>query len=462
MRAVIYCRVSSDTSGRGRSVQEQELECRRVCERNGWTVAEVLIDNDMGASRWSKGDNRPAYQRLPDVLQPGDVLVYWEPSRTGRDLRTYVDLRDLCADRGVLWSYSGHLLDPSKGEDRFRTGLDALLAEKEAEQVRERVLRAHRANVDAGKAHGRIPYGYKAVRDIDTGKIIDRIPHPEQAPIVQEIVKRMLDGESLWAITRDLNNRGVPTATGGKWRASIVTLMLKRPTYIGMRTHKGKITGKGNWEGIIDPEDFERVQVIISDPRRRTNPGPEPKHLLSGIAVCGICGAKMHRLKNNGYPAYACSSKNGCVYRSVSFADEVVTEIVLERLNNPAMFAPVGDDESERKSAVAELDELNARWESLAEQFAEGDISAAMLAKLEKKLQVRIDDAKRRSQPKALDPLLEQFVGPSAREVWEASTTTVLDRRQIVQLVCESVTILPVGKDRRGHLDPESVAVVLR
>src|SRR5699024_5276318 len=141
---------------------------------------------------WSKGDNRPAYRRLPEVLEPGDVLVYWEPSRAGRDLGAYVDLRDLCASRGVFWSYSGKLLDLTNGDDRFASGLDALLAEKEAEQVRERVLRAHRANIDAGKAHGRIPYGYKAVGDENTGKIVARVPHPGEAPIVKELAARIL------------------------------------------------------------------------------------------------------------------------------------------------------------------------------------------------------------------------------------------------------------------------------
>src|SRR5574340_1062730 len=73
VKAVIYARVSSDTSGRAKSVTEQEAECRAVCERNNWHVSEVLVDNDRGASRWSAKD-RPEYRRLADVLEAGDVL----------------------------------------------------------------------------------------------------------------------------------------------------------------------------------------------------------------------------------------------------------------------------------------------------------------------------------------------------------------------------------------------------
>ncbi|WP_287001199.1 recombinase family protein, partial [Gordonia sp. UBA7860] len=145
VRAIIYCRVSSDPRQRGKSVTEQESDCRAVASTHGWDVGEVLVDNDRGASRYSRGQ-RPAYERLAHILAPGDVLVTWEASRAQRDLAAYLELRELCASRGVLWCYSGKIHDLNAGDDRFVTGLDALLAEKEVEQTRERVLRAVRAN----------------------------------------------------------------------------------------------------------------------------------------------------------------------------------------------------------------------------------------------------------------------------------------------------------------------------
>ena len=98
-RAIIYTRVSADR-GKARSVAEQEQECRAECERRGWPVAEVLTDNDRSATRYATKD-RPQYARLRELLTPGDVLVFWEASRAQRDMARYVELRDLCADRGV-------------------------------------------------------------------------------------------------------------------------------------------------------------------------------------------------------------------------------------------------------------------------------------------------------------------------------------------------------------------------
>lgn len=56
MRAVVYTRVSSDPKGAGRSVAEQEKECRAVASAAGWEVAEVFTDNDRSASRYATKD----------------------------------------------------------------------------------------------------------------------------------------------------------------------------------------------------------------------------------------------------------------------------------------------------------------------------------------------------------------------------------------------------------------------
>lgn len=120
-RAIIYTRVSSDKGRDARSTTEQEQDCRQEAARQGWPVGAVVTDNDISASRFAAKD-RPGFKRLWQILQPGDVLVTWESSRAQRDLRDYLDLRDLCYERGVLLSYNGRTYDLSEGEDRFVQG----------------------------------------------------------------------------------------------------------------------------------------------------------------------------------------------------------------------------------------------------------------------------------------------------------------------------------------------------
>ncbi len=302
VKAVIYTRVSSDRSGRGRSVTEQEADCRAVCAHEGWVVADVLVDNDAGASRWSRRD-RPAYHKLSMVLRGGGVgvLVTWEASRAQRDLSAYVQLRDLCAERGVLWSYSGRTFDLSRPDDRMTTGLDALLSEREADVTRERVLRALRARVEAGTPHGKVAYGYRRVVDPVTGESTGRVCNETTAPIVVNACRRALTGEPLAAIARDLNDRGVAAPRPGrdgapvKWTGSQVKRMVVSPTYAALRTHNGVVVGPATWPALVSEADHFALRARLNDPRRLTHKDGALKHLLVGIATCGVCGAVCRR-----------------------------------------------------------------------------------------------------------------------------------------------------------------------
>jgi site-specific DNA recombinase len=125
LRAVIYTRVSQDRNGIGRSVTDQERECRVVCEREGWQVISVFCDNDRSASRYAT-KSRPEFAQVLDLIDSGgyDVLVTWEASRATRDLKVYTQLAERCAIAGVLWCYSGstHDLRTRDGQIQDRSG----------------------------------------------------------------------------------------------------------------------------------------------------------------------------------------------------------------------------------------------------------------------------------------------------------------------------------------------------
>src|SRR4051812_15188481 len=105
--ALIYTRVSKDQRG-GRSVGEQEAECRAVADREGWHVLDVLTDNDRSASRHAKR-GRPGWDEVKHRIASGgvDVLVVWEASRTTRDLNEFVAVRDLLTAHRVKLCYDG-------------------------------------------------------------------------------------------------------------------------------------------------------------------------------------------------------------------------------------------------------------------------------------------------------------------------------------------------------------------
>lgn len=457
MRAIIYTRVSNDAAGRSRSTQDQEQECRAYCDTQGWPVAEVLCDQDIGASRWS-GKQRPAYLKLQETLQPGDVLVTWEASRAQRDLSAYVQLRELCASKGILWCYSGRLYDLRDGDDRFTTGLDALLSEKESEQTRTRVRRGMRAAAAAGKPHGRAPFGYQPKRDERTGKAITWIPDPGEASIVQTMAQRVLAGESIAAVTKDLTDRAIPApgyngATVKPWSRVQVRNMLASPTYAGLRVHKGE-TSEGNWEPLISEDDHRILVGLLSDPARLTHRGTGPRHLLTGIAKCGVCGGPVRwvsatpRAKS---PAYACERK--CVRRRAELVDELVVQVVLLRLErvDPAGFDVQSVGAAE---ALAEAKDLRARLDGFTDQAADGGLSPSALARIEGKLLPQIAAAERKASM-SMNPLVGQIVGRAARERWELMP--LIDRRQLID-GCVTVAILKSSVGTR-RFTPDDVRI---
>src|SRR3954469_6987933 len=97
----------------------------------------------------------------------------------------------------------------AESDDRFSPGLDYLLAERESDETRKRVLRAVRANADKGRPHGKLLYGYRREYDPATREFIEQTPDPDTAPIVQEAARRVLNGETPYAVAQDFNRRGI-------------------------------------------------------------------------------------------------------------------------------------------------------------------------------------------------------------------------------------------------------------
>jgi site-specific DNA recombinase len=467
LRALIYNRVSSDPSGRRVSVESQDTENHAFCERQGWTVAATVTDNDRSASRYAVKE-RDGYQQVRTALSGGrwgriDVLVAWESSRAQRDLADYVQLRDLCSLHNVLFAYRGRVYDLSEGDDRFTTGLDALVDEREAERIRSRTLRGHRVSVEKGTPRGVTPYGYRREYNEHTGRMVAQVPDPDTSPVVKDIVSRILRGDTLYAIAQDLNGRGVLTPRGhldvrqgrvpdrAGWSSSMIRNMLGKHSLMGVRAHLGVASGSGTWKPIVAPADWAEVQKILGDPRRARNPrGVKVRFLLSGIATCGVCGAWMRPLTNRGRPTYACAgvtptSPKGHVSRSRPALDALVTARVVQRLADPGLLAGFARaraaDDNQAAAVAQELADLHAQLAEYehAALTAKG-VQAASFARVTAGLSERIEDAQSRMvSAQSLPPAVLDLVGPDAAQRWANIQNDLLRQRQVVRALARVV-----------------------
>lgn len=277
-----------------------------------------------------------------------------------------------CQENKILISLGaeGRLHDPNNPDDGFMLDLQAALAVRESAVTRRRIRLGVRSRAEAGKPHGKLAYGYKIVYDPETGKPLERVLHDEQAPIVRDIVRRLLGGEALDSIAQDLDRRGVPPPRppkkqsdgwrSGRWQEAQVKRIAISPTIAGIRTHHGQEVGEGAWPAIISEADHRTLVAKLTHPARKTFRDGSVKPLLVNIAVCGAripaeeadairrrsqwpvqfsgvepdenglveCGAPCKLIKNRSTMSYTCAA-GFHVSRSQRYVDLLVKTLIV-------------------------------------------------------------------------------------------------------------------------------------
>lgn len=457
--ALIYTRVSEDRSG-GRSPKEQEAEARQVCEREGWEVLEVVTDS-VGASRHSKG-TRPGWARVLKMLSTGkvDILVTWEASRAQRDLAAYAALRDLCARHGVRWSYKGRTYDLASSGDRFTTGLDGLLAERESDEISDRVKRAMRASAAQGRPPGRRLFGYQRTYDATTGRLVGQEPHDTEAAIVRGIFDGFLGGQGIRTLARELNRRSVTTSTGASWADTQIKRVLTNSAYTAKRVHRGEVIGAADWPPLVDSETFDRVQARLAAMAQRRTRHTRTARLLTGVGRCGTCGGKLsaghdrHRRK-----VYQCRT-GFCVARDLLKLDAFISSVVVERLSRPDVTEALRGVAPDPAFEVARdrAQQLRAQLDDAVDQFTRGELTGATLAKVEARLLPLIAEVEQDAR-RALVPLEVEVPADDVFSWWESLTSEI--RREVLATLIAAVVVMPTGRGRR-ELDPSAIRVEWR
>lgn len=482
-RAVLYGRVSKALrvapGGTTDSVDQQLDVMLAQAAREDVTVVGPFRDDGVSASRYAKGAVRDGWKHTMEAIVSGEVdeLWAWEMSRATRDRPVWSTLVNACIAQRVLISVGGRLHDPLDPDDGFMLDLMAALAVRESAQTSKRILRDVKARADVGKPHGKIPYAYRREYDPDSGALLRQVPNAETVPVVQEMVRRVLAGESMYAVSRDLNRRGVPSPETVRqrrlrgedhplipWHASEVKDQLVSPTNAGLRVHQGTVLTAAAWPAVISAVDHAALEEKLVHPGQRAWKDGGTKHLLSGVAKCGVCGAPMRQGYNRTYPSYMCKGWPGqkafCVARRQEPVDYMIEEAVIGYCGRPdvraAIFAATAD--SGAAAAQSQLVELQARLGAFIASAAAGGVSPESLAALEGQLRPQIADAQRRATPRSLPGPVVALLGDDPRTVW-TEELDVSQRRQAVRFLME-IRILKSarGLGARGF-DPSRVAV---
>ncbi len=460
IRCGVYTRISFDPEGRGLGVERQKQDCLKIAERHGWTVVEYYEDNDRGASKYSKKKNRDDYHRLLSDIEAGrlDAVVIWMEDRLYRQVIELAEFLRVCDAAGVTRIASaGGEFDLSEPEQRIMLYMKAAMAEAEVDRLSRRVRRWHQERIEKGirDRSGRRAFG-------ESSKSVTEEQAAEERELIQEAVRRLIAGDSLRGIAKDWEKRGIRTPYGNLWQNVNLRRCLLSARLVGMREYGGKLI-KGDWEPIISFEEWEAIKAILEDPARYKNlRGGVPRHLLSGIAHCGLCGKVLRVRRVRGVRVYSClpdTKAGGCLKISRQ-ADP------LERLIEEAIFRAVEGNLWNRLAAEEKDDPMAVLYEQLArdqglldrleDKMAQELISEAAYKRNRAEIERRMEDTRNWINRKRGRQIMTH-VPRNLREVWP--DLSIERRRAIVKAILVRVVVHPQPSPR---FDPSKIQAIWR
>lgn len=470
--AVIYCRISRDREGRGLSVERQEADCRALAERLGLTVGpgSVYVDNDVSASEYSR-KKRPAYEKMMSLAEAGSIRVIlgYSNSRLTRrpmELERLITAHDKTGVR-FRTVVSGDD-DLSTADGRMVARVKAAMDAAESQRISERTKRAKQQARELGRPHGGVrPYGWGPIvgqgfkRNRVTGEIenVDIRDYsqvvPEEAAVISQIARDLLNGHSLISLVRDLNNRGISTSTGHPWTARTLRRVLLRP-------HPATA------------DIATAIELLLNDKDRTTTPGPARRWMLTNIATCGVCGGPMRGSGSSkgaglgNYPAYKCTSGKHVVVNAVTL-DEFITIKALGGITAKLARRESGEEKpvtTDTRPLRKEAAKLEAQ---LAASAAELGVDVGILKRGKGQSAERLRIIELQLATANMPDPLDEFAGLSAQEKLDLWDSKDLDRRRRVIRGLMTISVVTgakgvIPRDRRWRqdlpsFDPERVRI---
>lgn len=278
----IYLRVSSDMQAKdGYGLDIQYNAILRYCK--AYELENCLIYVDDGYT--GVNTDRPAYQALVEDMRKKKVrlVITYSLDRVGRTQMLILKfLKENCVDANCdFYAVKDNVDSRSKQTYGILISILSIFAEFDHDAIVEKLYmgRYQRALDGYWKGGGIPPFGYVYSKERHLLEV-----DLEKAQTVQTIFKMYNTGNySPLQIAMTLGLSGEP----------VVRRILQNRTYLGEITFRGE-QYKGIHQALIDEETFMLTQQIMES--KHTVHGSS-KYLLSSIAYCGNCGAKLRYMK---------------------------------------------------------------------------------------------------------------------------------------------------------------------
>lgn len=458
------------------SPETQVVAITEYCRTRGYHLVDVVEGIDQSGSQ-KRSAWWPTLDRSVAAVEAGeyDGIVVWKFSRTARHrLRWAVALDRVESAGGVLESATEQF-DTTTSAGRFARGMIAEMNAFEAERIGEVWQEAHRGRVRSGRPHsGIVKWGYVYDKELQL-----HVPHPEQGPVLADLYRRYVAGESVYGLVRWLNGHGWRTTRGALWSEVALRRLLDSGFAVGKFTYRG-VLHDGVHEVLIEPAMWQAYLDARSARRALPARVERSEYLLSGLVRCAKCGRPMvanrqdpgtrlsRRVKGraegkryrNGAVRYVFRCARGketgaCPGGTVTMAvlEGFVLEWlrgVAERVDEAAETVPVelprrASLEAEERRVAGELARVEEALVRLAVRDAERPMPPAAYAQARDELEARaaelrgvLEVAGRETRRAAVDPRASAV---ALLERWEV--LPVAGRREVLRGLLDCVLVRP-------------------
>ena len=412
--AAIYARVSSEQQREEHTIASQTAALIEFAKSNELEVPKEWVFEDEGYSGATL--ERPGLERVRDLAAEGQiqaVLVY-APDRLSRKYAYQILLIEEFARHGVETLFV-KAPQGASAEDQLLVQFQGMIAEYERAQILERSRRGkrHRARSGELSVMSGAPYGYRYIRKSDEAPASYAVIEAE-ARVVQRIYDMYtLEGLSIGAIARQLNDEGVPTRKQcTRWERSVIWAVLRNSAYRGVacfgktraaartritrplrlrggiskRNSAGHERPREEWieipvPALVTEDSFARAQELLRENKIRARRRTITPSIVQGLVSCQKCGyafsrtstitsaRKLHYYKCIGSDAWR--KLGGPVCDNSRFVrqdllDQIVWAEVIRLLEDPTLI----QHELDRRLAAARAsDPTKQREQSLQREL---------------------------------------------------------------------------------------------
>jgi site-specific DNA recombinase len=323
MNCAIYTRKSTDegldqdfnTLDAQREAGEAYIASQKAL---GWKCLPDRYD-DGGISGGTM--DRPALRRLLEDVDGGkvDIIVVYKIDRLSRSLLVFTRMVEHFNSKGVSFISVTQQISTADSTGRMMLNILMTFAQYEREITTDRIRDKIAAAKRKGKFCGGVPpLGY----DVDSDKNC-LVVNKDEAKLVGRIFERFIQVESVGAVARKLNAKGLTTKSwmtkkgqfrqGRPWLYSHIYRILSNRTYLGEIIHKGN-SYTGEHPPIISHDVWDKAHAILASHNSREKRSMSrtiTTALLKGVLKCGYCGGSMgptYTKKKDGkmYSYYKC------------------------------------------------------------------------------------------------------------------------------------------------------------